>query len=317
MAFRVLSLFAVLVAVPAMAHAQEGAEGLAAPRRAQPARLVSPAQPERTPAQPERAPDRPASAETETPAIAPAQAVPVPPTSAGYEAARYAAPERSALSSDGPRISPAVATRLRALDGSLTNLAARGGSIVDGVLSMVTGGLSVGLGVVVHEDDTTLASYLYLWGVAGVARGVIDIALRPRAQRPAIQFGHMPMTTADEVEARLRFGESALAQIARRARLARILDSSLSITTGLLVLPIYLIPNDFSFEDPFDWFVLIGSGISVITGVINLATRSNAERRWSAYQDLRDRLERRSSVAFTGGVTPVRGGAAASLGFTF
>ena len=36
--------------------------------------------------------------------------------------------------------------------------------------------------------------------------------------------------------------------------------------------------------------VLVTAGVSVVTGIINLFTRTEAERRWSAYEDLRDRL---------------------------
>lgn len=259
--------------------------------------------------------------------------VPPPPeTVTGYGGARYEAPETGTPSDDPDvRIPSRLATRLRVLDGSLTALAARGSGIIDGVLSIVSGGLSVGLGVYIHRRDPGekyLASYLYLWGGANIARGIIDLALRPRAQRPAIQFSHLPMGNLDEVEARLQFGEQALEALAGRARLARILDASISIGAGAAVIPLYLGPNDFRFDEPFDYFVVIGSGISVITGIINLATRTDYERRWNAYQELRDRLTADEDVAllppevegldFQGAtVSPRRGGATLDVAATF
>ncbi len=57
-----------------------------------------------------------------------------------------------------------------------------------------------------------------------------------------------------------------------------------------MVIPLYLAPNDFSIDSPFDYLILIGSGISLITGIIGLASRSDAEKRWTRYRELRDRL---------------------------
>jgi hypothetical protein len=214
---------------------------------------------------------------------------------------------------------------LRALDGSLRTLAARRGSIVDGILSITSGGLSIGLGAFVHKSDRLLATYLYLWGAAGVTRGIIDLALRSRAPRLAIEFSHMPMGSLEDVETRLAFGESALQQIAKRARLSRLLDASISVGTGALVLPLYFIPRGFVFDSAFDYFVLIGAGISVITGVVGLASRSDAERRWSAYGELRSRLESDTESAISGvrivgagiGPTPDGRGGAATISAAF
>ncbi|MEM9070363.1 MAG: hypothetical protein AAGE52_17800 [Myxococcota bacterium] len=256
--------------------------------------------------------------------------VPPPPTS-GYSAPRYAAPsaQTRATRSDNPdvRIPSRTATRLRVLDGSLQALAARGGNnVLDGVLSLVSGGLSVGVAGWQWSEDRQLASYLLVWGGANVARGLIDLSLRPNASRAAIAFSHLPMGTLAEVEARLAFGEDALRELARRTRLGRVLDASLNIAVGAAVIPLYLAPNDFELEDPFDYFVIIGSGISIISGLIGLVSRSDAERRWSAYQDLRDRLVAEEAVAeeptsglrFEGiGGGPTRGGAALSSRWSF
>ena len=219
------------------------------------------------------------------------------------------------------RIPSRTATRLRVVGSSLRTLAARGGNkLVDGILSLTSGALVIGIAGWQWSEDKQLGGYLMLYGVANVARGVIDLALTPNASRYSIEFTHMPRTNLEEVEAALAFGERSLEQMAKRTRLARILDASLNIAVGAAVIPLYLAPNDFEIDDPFDYFVIIGSGISIISGLISLATRSDAERRWQAYQDMRDRLEREetSRLRFEG-ASPVvmRGGAALSTQWSF
>ncbi|MFK8002278.1 MAG: hypothetical protein AB8H86_21965 [Polyangiales bacterium] len=308
-------------------NAQEGASGLGAPPNAHntpsPA-AVAPASDAETP-EPDATPDT--EGEPATPAAGLGDVPPPPAQPAGYGSLRYEAPAPGVVTGDSPdlRIPSMTATRLRALDGSLRTLAARRGSIVDGILSITSGGLSIGLGAFVHSSDKLLASYLYLWGAAGITRGIIDLALRSRAPRLAIEFSHMPMGSLEDVETRLAFGESALEQIARRARMSRLLDASISVVTGALVLPVYFIPRGFVFDSAFDYFVLIGAGISVITGVVGLASRSDAERRWSAYRELRDRLNSdaataNSRVRIVGagiGPTPDGRGGAATISASF
>jgi hypothetical protein len=192
---------------------------------------------------------------------------------------------------DGIRIPSRIATRLRVLDADLNALGSRGGNnIVDGVLSLLSGSLSITLGVLV--DDNRMSNYLYLWGSANAARGILDLALAPDASEPAITFGHMPMGSMEEVRQRLHYGENELESLATKSRLMRILDASINIGVGVSVIPIYLAPNDFEVKDPLDYFVIIGSGISVISGVINLVAKSEAEKRWEAYESLRDRLKK-------------------------
>lgn len=255
-----------------------------------------------------------------------------PPPGEGYDQpqARYPgatdAPQPSTTTldeSDDPsvRIPSRTATRLRVVGSSLRTLAARGGNkLVDGILSLTSGALVIGIAGWQWSEDKQLGGYLMLYGIANVARGLIDLILTPNASRYSIEFTHMPRSSLDEVESALAFGERSLEHMAKRTRLARILDASLNIGVGAAVIPLYLAPNDFEIDDPFDYFVIIGSGISIISGLISLATRSDAERRWQAYKDLRDRLEREetSRLQFRG-ASPVvlRGGAALSTEWTF
>ena len=308
------------MSTPAYAQLVESASGLSVPAASDGSRPARP--------------DAPSDAQ-------PLADVPPPPAAAGYNTPVYpttgdAASDSEAATSrtDNPdlRIPSRIATRMRVLEGSLQAIAARGGnSIVDGILSLLSGGLSISLGIWVKTsgDDNFLSTYLFLWGTTNVARGILDLALSPNATKPAITFAHMPMSTMDEVRERLRFGENALEKMARRRRITRILDASLNIAAGVAVVPFYLGPNEFKVDDPFDYFVIIGSGISVITGIINLATRSNAERRWSAYEELRDRLVREEEGAevettaaarvqlMGAGIAPLRGGAALNVAAQF
>ena len=224
-----------------------------------------------------------------TPPDAYGTALPPPPDGPRYPVAQVISPARAGLSETGTLgIPSAVATRMRAIDADLQILAARGGgSIVDGVLSILTGGLSITLGILINGP---ISPYLYLYGGAGAVRGILDLALMTNPAGSAVTYTHMPMTTVDEVRARLRYGEHELEHLASMAQLSRILDGSINIATGLAIIPVYLGPINFAITDPFDYFVLIGAGISAVSGIITLFSSTEAERRWGAYQELRDRL---------------------------
>lgn len=193
------------------------------------------------------------------------------------------------------QIRSSISTRLRSLDADLQVLAARGGgSIVDGVLAIVMGATSVGIGIFMDVSGSapgpSMTPYLYLYGGAGIVRGVLDFVFMRNPSSVAITYTHMPMGSLSEVRTRLRFGERELESLAQTAEIARILDGALSIGTGLAVVPVYLGPTNFSFSSAFDYFVLIGAAVSATTGVITLFSANEAERRWSAYRELRERL---------------------------
>ena len=138
------------------------------------------------------------------------------------------------------------------------------------------------------EGITTLASSLVFFLVT--TSSYLIKPVRPSDLASAIQYSHMSMANTSEVRARLRFGETQLDALADMARIARILDGSLNVAAGLAVIPIYLGPTNFAFANPFDYFVLIGAAISTVSGVITLFSSNEAERRQSAYHELRDRL---------------------------
>lgn len=311
---RACLLLATLVAasLPTVAAAQRAGEGADA--------LGNPAPGARA--------DAPPPAEVPEPAAE--QEVPPPPDEAAppssYDAAttpgeaRYPSPAAalSGTTTEGVRIPSRIATRLRVLDADFNALASRGSNaLVDGILSILTGGLAITLGYFV--DHEFLSPYLYVYGAAGVARGIIDLTLMPDPRDPYIEFSHMPMNTMEQVHARLDYGERELESLADRTRLARILDASINILVGVSIVPLYLGPNEFE-VDTFGTFVIIGASISVISGVINLLSRSEAERRWDAYEELSERLEaeeQQAGLRLRWGAMPLPGGGAFTLGASF
>lgn len=223
--------------------------------------------------------------------------VPAPPgASSEVPDVRYPIPSESELSvsaDDEPtiRIPSRITTRLRALDADLRVLAQRGGgNVVNAVLSMLTGGLAIALGALRDTPTDWMSVYLYVYGGSAAVRGILDLVLTPNASGAAIAYQHMPMTTHAEVLERMRYGEAELRSLAERALLARVLDASINMAVGVAVVPIYLAPNNFEIVSPLDYFILIGAGVSIISGVITLASNSVEEQRWDAYAELRRRL---------------------------
>jgi hypothetical protein len=291
------------------------------------------------PSPPAGYPPVPAPPLSGAPPPAPRGDLPPPPGTGGdLEGPRYPASARRAASAaaldaaeeEGVRIPSRIATRLRALDRDFTALSLRGStSVTDGILAVVTGALSIGLGVLFQDSSREMATYLYIYGGGSVGRGLAQLLLSPNLSDPALVFAHMPMTTVDEVKERLRFGERELESLADRSRLARILDGSLNILTGAAFVPFYLAPRDFAVGEVLDFFVIIAAAVSIVSGIATLATQTDAERRWNAYDDLRTRLRRdrrrprtsaapaASRPAFRAGATTLPGGGAVTVGGTF
>ncbi len=231
-----------------------------------------------------------------------------PPPGYGADAARYPVGVRStSLAAAGLDVN--TATLLRVLNGDLQSLAARAGNgVLDGILGIVGGGLGIALGVLSRESDPFISTYFYLWGAAGIARAVIGLSLTPKTDDRALTFSHMPMRNRSEIDARLVYGESSLEYVAHRTRLARLLDGSINVAAGAAAIPLVLASGNFDKGDFYFYFVIIGSSLSLIGGVVTLATRSDAEKRWNAYQELRDSLTRTRAVTWDVRGVPVQGG---------
>jgi hypothetical protein len=303
-ASRALLAMVLIFAVGARAAAQEteyDPEGRPLPRRA----------PAAAPAAVDEADTAPATATITPPpapvptAVPPAPGAPVASPPAPYGAAPVPAPRYpDAIGADDVgddadfaplvRVPPRITARLRALDRDYTALSARGSSgLVDGILSVVTGGLSIVLGALLPDTSNGFATYFYVFGAGNIAHGIVDIAVTPDPVEPALLFAHMPMRDVDEVKARLRFGEQSLESLAGRARIGRILEGSLDIATGVAFIPFYLGPRDYAFSgDVLDILMVTAALIRVVSGVATMLSPTDAERRWSAYDRLRDQLRR-------------------------
>lgn len=240
------------------------------------------------------------------------------------------------------RIPPRIAARLRTLETDLNLLAARGGNrILDGVISLVAGGAFLTIGIVIRanndEDDDTglapssnlLSSLLMVTGGVALGRGVVELAVRPNPKDAALEYSHMPMISVQQVKERLSFGENALKELAYRSRVARSLDGSLTVLGGVALPLIYSVQRDESAgelkKDWTFWVMMVGSTISVIGGAVTLLTRSDAEKRWRAYQRMKSRLLKERDQQQPGGsefsfqltpvVTPNAAGLGASIRF--
>lgn len=137
-----------------------------------------------------------------------------------------------------------------------------------------------------------LPAYLFIVGGASVGRGILDIALQPDPDPYAVEYAHLPSSTRPDVKAKVAYGQEALEHLADRTYLVRIIDNSLTLLSGAMIIPLYLLQNDRELQVP-DYFVLAGAGISMLSGIIGFFSVSDAERRWDAYQEMSGRLDKR------------------------
>jgi len=198
------------------------------------------------------------------------------------------------------RIPSHIATRLRVLSTDLNTLAARGsGGVTDGIFSIITGGVLVTLGVLFDSDAQLefLAPQLYVFGASSIGRGLIDLIIVPNAYDAMLEFNHMPMTSVRLVKERLHFGEDSLEELSDRHRLARLLDGAISVGAGATLAGLTLSANSsvnsmVGSDDRKILLVmgLLGATTLAVGGLISLLTSSDEERRWEAYQRLKERL---------------------------
>ncbi|MBZ0120246.1 MAG: hypothetical protein K8H88_24865 [Sandaracinaceae bacterium] len=223
----------------------------------------------------------------------PAYDAPVPePTTTGAQGGAAWGPEQEGE----PAADTTVAVLSHALDASFLSLGSRSGpSWTSVLLSMVSGAAAIGFGVgfaVEGPPYSDLAPYFVVIGATTIARAIVtDLILRPDARGPAIAYQNMSTASAADRLERLRYGEGQLAALADWSLAARVVDASLNIASALAVIPAYLLPKDLSTFHPLEAFIFVGPAITLIAGIVTLATQSEAEQRWSAYRRLRQRFE--------------------------
>jgi hypothetical protein len=226
--------------------------------------------------------------------------VPEPPQAGVVPAPRTAA-SRTRLEGEAP-LSPNIARRLRVLSTNLDGLALRGNSNVgDGITALVSAGVGFTIGAFAKRDgNTAMARYFFIFGSVGIAQAGLAFA-RPSATGYASRFSVMPMSTQEEVLARLEYGERSLHHLARIHRALRFADGSLAVGVSLGTLPLLLGNDGFDSADKWDWIVVVSAGLSATMGIVSLIQRSDAERRWHTYSNMVDEMETEpSGMAFRG-----------------
>lgn len=207
-------------------------------------------------------------------------------------------------------LSDARARELRFVRGSLLYLAyTESNSVVDGLLHATMGGVWIGFGAGINGLEPAIRTYYYVQGGSMLARAGVAFAIRPNAKRAALEIDAMPSRTRAEAEARLAYGAEQLRLLARQHRTKRLLSSGLSIASGVIPLPFALNSGVAPLTSGWAIVALVSGGIDVITGIIGLAIRTEAERRYRAYEQMR--VTRVESIEI--GALPVFGGAGASF----
>lgn len=278
------ALLAVLLALPGLAAAQQSpASSLGDPATG---RAASPA-----PA------PRPAEVAPRPPDAADSVAVPQAP---GY-GERAEVPPPPGYRGGGDDLETDVQNRLRILDATFATLSTTGGpDIGSAVMSLIGAGIEIGIGALLLEfgDSSvdSMAAYLFVLGGTTVARTVlVEFILRPDPRGPSIQYMNMPYAPRSAALERLEYGETQLRSLAERAWIARMVDGGLNIAGALAVVPAYLAPKNFEIANPLEAFIFIGPAFALISGIITLANKTNLERRWDAYDQMRRRQSRRVS----------------------
>jgi hypothetical protein len=218
--------------------------------------------------------------------------VAIPPPPAGAYGG-LATPSTSAPA--GLRLPSTISTRLRSLESDLAALAQRGsGYIVDGVVQLLSSGVSIAVGVLFLTASSgtgdQMAAYLFSISGVGVARGLLTLFLPVTPHESAVSYLHpTPLTGYREARDRLRARESELHSLSDAAMVGRVVDGSLGIASAAAMIPLFA-AFGFRESDPYSYVMLLLAGVSVVTGAITLFSTSDAERRWSNYVELRDRL---------------------------
>jgi hypothetical protein len=190
-----------------------------------------------------------------------------------------------------PRRASLTRARLRLLDASFAGLAARSSSqrILDGIVSLGAGAVMAGSTFVIPATTGGTDLRLWLWATSGYLglQGIVNLAWAPARERLSREYEALPMATATQRRARVRFGEYALDEMAADGRRRRILAgiANIAATGGLLTLAysdtiFNGVPHTFSLTDAV---VLTYGGVAVILHVVQMLSQSEEERLRNAY----------------------------------
>lgn len=226
------------------------------------------------------------------PPVGPASAPTAPPINSGALATETVQPAISpAAALPEPRRASLTRARLRLLDASFAGLAARSSSqrILDGIVAIGAGAVMAGSTFVIPATTGGTDIRLWLWATSGYLglQGIVNLAWAPARERMAREYEALPVATAAQRRARMRFGEHALDEIAADGQRRRILAGIANIAaTGGLLTVAYSdaifngAPHTFSLTDAV---VLTYGGVAVILHVVQMLSQSEEERLRNAY----------------------------------
>lgn len=182
-----------------------------------------------------------------------------------------------------------LASHLRALGGQAKYSGWLGGAVI------TMGCAALAVGVAYPRDAGAL---LFPLGTLALSRGILGLTLTAGRERQAVQYLSLPMYTPDQVRARIAFGEAVLAYQARRARIGRIVDGSISLLVAASYVPLMWWLQrkgnpDYRFnDDGFGYAVLALSVVNAGAALFSLFSESGIEQRHVAYKKLVERQER-------------------------
>ncbi len=242
------------------------------------------------------------------------EVLPPPPAAAPEEAAATPAPPPTAAptltatqvlapGATWPLAQPAMQRamtreRIRLLNRAMIGLPerSRSGRITEGVLNLVVGGGLIALGFVLTPDAggvSPLQGLLWFQGSYSALSGTVALAWTPARERLPPRYLELPVRTAAERRARVHFGEEALDDMARDARLRRTLMGVGSSVLGLGTLAILYRDQIFDgapLPTPVEYnYLVIGlTAVSVAANLITVFTQTEEERLREVYrQELR------------------------------
>ncbi len=180
------------------------------------------------------------------------------------------------------------------LDRNLLTLPerSRDSRVTSGLINLAVGAGLVGLGFAPIWGDTgpTVPQYL-IWFQGGytLAQGAVELAWAPARERLSRQYIEMPVRTAAQRRARVRFGEEALDEIAADGRRRRILTAVTSVVYGLGTLGIFYRDQIFNGEplpspEGLNYLVIGSIGIQSLVSIIGAFSTSSDERMRDTYQ---------------------------------
>jgi hypothetical protein len=204
-------------------------------------------------------------------------------------------PNATMIEAPRTRPRPFYRERMRMLDRNFLTLPerSRDSRITSGLINLAVGAGLVGLGFAPIWGDgsgPSVPQYL-IWFQGGytVAQGAVELIWAPSRERLARQYVEMPVRTAQERRARVRFGEESLEEIAADGRRRRILSAVTSVVYGLGTLGIFYRNQIFNGEplpspEALNYLVIGSIGIQSIVSVIGAFTTSTDERMRDTYQ---------------------------------